>query len=1482
MKLSELVPSADLLEKLEGLEHGLQRRRRLGRLGKLGTVFAVLTWLSSVLPQLPSSLKDWLSRLPAPWGAIVTAGLVLALLLAFIAILFSFWLKESRRPIRYTCSLGHFSVVSSEDNKPSSPVEEKMNWLRHDLAQRLNQRVGRLMFLFSPDAEPPAQPAGKEAANGQRRLTDQHIHIEGVYRLQERSPGNPAYAKTRPEREIVVMPRVRIGHAGSPERLAKPVYYRLRADQRLFVKDYEDLVEQVYFNIVTEVYQQIRHDVERKIALLPTRRHKAVAYYYEAEDYARSNTLCSYEEAGQLYREASRYFEPFNPLVNPFPKSRLLRMWRTLDTAVDALTGKLYHLMFYVRPTMARHEILAAKAKLGYANMLLFRSWLSELLGQRRVPIFEARRFAELALVSVTRVPEDAPGRKACLFDSHVTNALSWSLFNDYAQSRHHLHTAKSYDPPRATTSALYLLVESLAPSEPQQKYEVLVRAVEQDPSFEIARFSKAYQGEMRWRRGSTPTSARIDAEGVIKGYRDVLKLNPSNIAAAGNAAFVLWALLEKEESDKAKDIEEAKDLLDRALRYNELAPETVVVEHHYDLARIHAEEGQFKKAYEHLIKAEDGRRAHRSTHSVDPVSYFFNFVGDDLRRRYETYCGRVIEHASRQKSDEENASVRNAVCAFVLDEYGQACWSHYLRLSRDEQFAKAAKNAFKESIAKDKTYVMSHYHLAKVCTTAQERTDLLEKVTSLDPSWQDVLLERATHEAAGCSGMWKTASACDEEARSLIKLEKERNTLESLRKKRMKKEREIQERDIGIGRSCVVAPASDDKQLSDIRRESTATEKRIEKLSATLPGLARDAKDLSLLEMAENAKRKAEDLRTQVRSRIDEVQKKARLLLPHVWLWSSAGHAESDFNEKCLTKTRFREEAKWEREFDIIQARALYQWTKTLLWPSGAVSELGRSLLHHIKQVFFPADIMVVLECHEIATDKKDLELQAWHIVNGWLLEDPCERVALDWLEDPKIAVVPDERTKRLIAAKESGPLPRHLLQLLAHKPMEDANRHFMDSRESTKAIESYRRVLDLDAGGPETALAAGRLAVLLFADNKLKEAESLVEQSLPKTYTFLPSAVKDPGGDVERFLRQNELARIELKLCYERRLRTATDRHATDAVMGLLSVRGYKECLPTEYNNVRTPLAVEWDEELLHADVNDFLVNEAAPLLRQQLEARYGVSVPGVRFRALTEVVRPGLYRILDHEVVVEEGVANGRSPVSAQDMAPNWQYPLRFTMERLANYLEGNLSQWIRVQEVQNLLESHCQERYHISIPDSIPEIETHKHIGHLTIVIRSLVAERVPIREFSKIYDLYRSLWDAGEHIQAITREIRKDRTIRPELWGNTQEYQRFILSQLAEGELWEACESIDGFTILVLNPERREEVISAIVAGLKAEGKKSLTVRRATLRPLVRRLIEQNLPGVPVLAEEEIECHVRTIECIEITIPPSEESQRGAI
>jgi type III secretory pathway component EscV len=92
-----------------------------------------------------------------------------------------------------------------------------------------------------------------------------------------------------------------------------------------------------------------------------------------------------------------------------------------------------------------------------------------------------------------------------------------------------------------------------------------------------------------------------------------------------------------------------------------------------------------------------------------------------------------------------------------------------------------------------------------------------------------------------------------------------------------------------------------------------------------------------------------------------------------------------------------------------------------------------------------------------------------------------------------------------------------------------------------------------------------------------------------------------------------------------------------------------------------------------------------------------------------------------------------------------------------------------------------------------------------------------------------------------------------------------------LSDAAEHELAQTCVSCAGFTLLVLRRPQRGALIGALRAAVDRTSPSSLTFGRIDLRALLRRLIEDDLPDVPVLHEAELEPAVRGSETIEIPL-----------
>src|SRR3954454_23482493 len=101
MKLPSVLPPADLLQQVEGIESGLRRGRRARTLGVVvgATQATVLIANSKWLGGLATA--DW-SKVADQWPLLVS--LFLLVLSVIGAGWTRFWLRESKQPFRYVYS----------------------------------------------------------------------------------------------------------------------------------------------------------------------------------------------------------------------------------------------------------------------------------------------------------------------------------------------------------------------------------------------------------------------------------------------------------------------------------------------------------------------------------------------------------------------------------------------------------------------------------------------------------------------------------------------------------------------------------------------------------------------------------------------------------------------------------------------------------------------------------------------------------------------------------------------------------------------------------------------------------------------------------------------------------------------------------------------------------------------------------------------------------------------------------------------------------------------------------------------------------------------------------------------------------------------------------------------------------------------------------------------------------------------------------
>ena len=253
---------------------------------------------------------------------------------------------------------------------------------------------------------------------------------------------------------------------------------------------------------------------------------KAAAYFHEAADYARSNTLDAHEEARSLYAKALGLYGPRGA---PHELGGARRRLHELRLRAGARWPRLVH-----------HDLMAARAAVGYANTLVYRRLLARLAGRRLNPIFEARPVALDAVARLedasrcARRPRDAVRREVSCGAHMARPRLR-------RESEAELPAARTLFPERAEQDVRYLYAAGALDPRPRSSIPILRRATELDQRFEVAQFAIAEDSEMIWR--TRPTLEEGTAGIVFKEYEEVLRINPGNVGAWAALGYMRWLL---------------------------------------------------------------------------------------------------------------------------------------------------------------------------------------------------------------------------------------------------------------------------------------------------------------------------------------------------------------------------------------------------------------------------------------------------------------------------------------------------------------------------------------------------------------------------------------------------------------------------------------------------------------------------------------------------------------------------------------------------------------------------------------------------------------------------------------------------------------------------------------------------------------------------------------------------------------------------
>ncbi len=160
------------------------------------------------------------------------------------------------------------------------------------------------------------------------------------------------------------------------------------------------------------------------------------------------------------------------------------------------------------------------------------------------------------------------------------------------------------------------------------------------------------------------------------------------------------------------------------------------------------------------------------------------------------------------------------------------------------------------------------------------------------------------------------------------------------------------------------------------------------------------------------------------------------------------------------------------------------------------------------------------------------------------------------------------------------------------------------------------------------------------------------------------------------------------------------------------------------------------------------------------------------------------------------------------------------------------------------------------------------------GQVQAVLQILLREGLPIRPLGVILEaLADGVQQTGETVWLAEQARRRmARTICQQLWGSTRRAQVVRLAADLERQLLELCQ-LDDSGLQVDIPSAGVEQCCRMVAEqlsrMTTDQRPPVLLVSPSLRPIAARLLQRELPGLPVISTEELvpDMHVETVETI---------------
>lgn len=419
--------------------------------------------------------------------------------------------------------------------------------------------------------------------------------------------------------------------------------------------------------------------------------------------------------------------------------------------------------------------------------------------------------------------------------------------------------------------------------------------------------------------------------------------------------------------------------------------------------------------------------------------------------------------------------------------------------------------------------------------------------------------------------------------------------------------------------------------------------------------------------------------------------------------------------------------------------------------------------------------------------------------------------------------------------------------------------------------------------ASDPDKARSEFRSAIALYRQQGTEHPGQVLGETCrqlltdPKQYW----ALDDEWNSFARELKDDDTLNSDL---------AAARDSISGTLVDLLEKRD--EASPKLETPVVTPIVMEIGSGLIPADTGkDWSLWRFILDMRDRFESQMGVGVPGVRVRG-NSALSEGSYALL----LNENWIAGGDThldmrycpaapsvpqaleiPSTAVVSVPNpltgqpgfwvtaeywqlissqnvelWEEPLSFVVRHLEGLLRQNLTDFLGIQEVENMLENWGKsEEGSALINQALPDQTARVRFARL---LRALVREQVPITSWKEILA---SAQNSG--LANLANAVRTARVrLKRELPGNTPATPHYDLPSDWAATLDSWLKYSDGTSHFIPEGEPVHRFLLMLGDLLQSdETHAALVVDNPEIRPYVRRLVEWRFPYVTVLSRDEV-------------------------